>query len=108
MAAPPGDVARGARIAMRLCAQCHALLGGPPPPRDAQAVGPALTGVGGRLDPGALRLAVVNLAIAAPHAEGHAFYDLPPFDPDATGRPETVLTAAEVEDVVAWLAAQTR
>ncbi len=108
LATPPGDAARGARVAERLCAQCHALPGAPPPPRDAEAVGPALSGVGGRLDVGALRLAVVNLAIAAPAALGHAFYDLPPYDPDAAARPETVLTAAEVEDVVAWLAAQTR
>lgn len=91
----PADAARGAVLAGAQCLDCHG--------RPDGAAAP-LAGAAARLEPGALRLAVVNLAIARPDVEGHAFHD--------AGSDETaaapMLSAQDVEDVVAWLAAGAR
>jgi sulfur-oxidizing protein SoxX len=96
----PGDAARGAEIAADParggCLACH----------DGEA---SLDGAGARQPSGRLRLMVVNYAILDPDVGKPAFYDIP--EPagldDAAPPPETRLTAAEVEDVVAWLATLT-
>lgn len=95
LAPEPADPARGAALAAAHCAACHGRRDGAAPPM-AQAAA--------RREAGALRLAVVNLAIARPEVEGHAFHD--------AGSGETAaapaLSARDVEDVVAWLAAIAR
>lgn len=89
----PGDPAAGPAAAARgACADCHAL--GP---------GGDLAETAARLSEGALRLSIVNLPVRSRDAVGHAFYDLPPFDPAAPEPPATPLSAAEVEALVAWL-----
>ncbi len=87
----PADPARGAGLAGAQCAACH---GG-----DGAAA--ALSALVQGRDAGALRLAVVNLAIARPEIAGHAFHDAGTDEVAAA----PLLSAQEVEDVVAWLAA---
>ncbi|SEA19763.1 c-type cytochrome [Rubrimonas cliftonensis] len=88
------DAADGAATAAVFCAGCH-----------GAGAAPALSAAVAGRDAPALRLAIVNLAVARPEIEGHAFYDLPPFDPEAAAMPTTALTAQEVEDLVAHLLA---
>lgn len=92
LAPGPADPARGAALAAAHCASCHGRRDGAAPPM-AQAAA--------RREAGALRLAVVNLAIARPEIEGHAFHDAGPGETAAA----PALSAQEVEDVVAWLGA---
>ncbi len=88
------DAAGGAATAAVFCAGCH-----------GAGAAPALSAAAAGRDAAALRLAIVNLAVARPEIEGHAFYDLPPFDPEAATMPATALTAQEVENLVAYLVA---
>jgi mono/diheme cytochrome c family protein len=74
-----GNPARGETAAARSCAGCHP--------------GGALEG----RTPGALRLAIVNLAVTGAAVADHAFYE-----PDAEGR--VLLSARTIEDIVAHLA----
>jgi sulfur-oxidizing protein SoxX len=97
--APPGDPVRGAALAADPeragCLGCH----------DGVSA-PALAGVGARREAGVLRLSVVNLGVLRPEVEGHAFYHvLAPGEAPEAQVGETRLTAQEVEDLVAWLAA---
>jgi mono/diheme cytochrome c family protein len=74
-----GDPKRGAALAEAHCARCH---GGD----DAIAA----------MAPGRARLATIDLAMTGRAVENHAFY-VP--TPEGT----TVLSAQDVEDIVAWL-----
>jgi len=102
-----GDAARGrALIAARdpaNCVLCHAV------PDAAIAfsgdLGPPLAGVGARLAPPQLRLRVVDSMRVNPQTIMPSYYRIDGLDrvaPAYRGRP--ILTAAQVEDVVAWLA----
>jgi sulfur-oxidizing protein SoxX len=102
-----GDAARGVAIALSrsqgLCVLCHALPGQNPALQGT--IGPPLAGVGGRLDADTLRQRLV-----APER----------FNPDtvmpsygrstglqqvaAAHRGKALLTNAQIDDVVAWLA----
>lgn len=73
-----GNAGRGAAAFARACGACH----------DAAAFA--------RAEPGALRLAIVDLSVLRPDAADHAFYDT-----DEEGR--TRLSARTVEDIVAFL-----
>jgi hypothetical protein len=98
-----GDPAAGPAAAQAAgCAGCHILPDGGNDAENGLAIAAARLGAGG------LRLAIVNLGIRDPAFADHAFYDLPPFDPDAETPPNTLLTAAEVEAIVAWLSAAAR
>jgi len=106
-AAAQGDAARGAAIAASrsqgLCVLCHALPG--QPAALAGTVGPPLAGVGGRLDVATLRARLVeperfNPATVMP-AYGRTD-GLQQVAPAQRGRP--LLGAAEIDDLVAWLA----
>ena len=90
-----GDPVRGAALAAAQCLDCHGRPDGAAPPLAEAAAG---------LEAGALRLAVVNLAIARPEVAGHAFHDAGPAETVAP----PLLSAQDVEDVVAWLAAGAR
>ncbi|WP_159717418.1 sulfur oxidation c-type cytochrome SoxX [Geminicoccus flavidas] len=104
----PGDPARGAALIgerhQSLCVLCHA---GPwPDPHLQGTLGPDLSGVGARLDAGQIRLRIVDPKHLDPATIMPAYYRLP--EPgrnvaDAfAGR--TILSAAEIEDLVAHLA----
>jgi hypothetical protein len=98
-----GDPAAGSAAAQAAgCAGCHVLPDGGNDAENGLVIAAARLGAGG------LRLAIVNLGFREPAFADHAFYDLPPFDPDAETPPGTLLTAAEVEAIVAWLTAAAR
>ncbi|HWL68169.1 MAG TPA: sulfur oxidation c-type cytochrome SoxX [Geminicoccus sp.] len=104
----PGDPARGAALIgerhKSLCVLCHA---GPwPDPHLQGTLGPDLSGVGARLDAGQIRLRIVDPKHLDPGTIMPAYYRQP--DPGQNvaeafaGR--TILSAAEIEDLVAHLA----
>ena len=106
LTARPGDRARGeALIADRrrsLCLLCHA---GPFPEPHAQGtLAPDLRAVGARLSEGQLRLRVVDMRLVVPSSIMPSYYRVDGLERVAEpwqGRP--VLTAGEIEDVVAFL-----
>ncbi len=106
----PGDPTLGARVAasrtLGNCLACHAL---PMPEEKLQGdVGPDLRGVASRLSAGELRLRVVNPKLVDPQTAMPAYYrvdGLYRVRRDLVGKP--ILTAAQVEDVVAYLATLT-
>ena len=106
--ARPGDPGRGEAVVRNRetanCLICHAV------PVAAERfmgdVGPPLAGVGSRLTPGQIRLRLVDPTIVNPHSvmpPYHRVAGLIRVDPRFAGRP--VLTAGEIEDVVAYLSA---
>jgi sulfur-oxidizing protein SoxX len=93
-----GDAARGAALAADPRAGCLACHDG--------AGAPSLDGVGARRGEGRLRLAVIHYGVLDPEVPSHAFYHvLAPGEGPEDRVGETLLTAAEVEDLVAWLVA---
>jgi sulfur-oxidizing protein SoxX len=103
----PGDPARGREIVgdrkVGLCLLCHP---GPFPQERFQGnIGPDLSGVGARLSEGQIRLRLVDPARAKPDSIMPAYLrteGLTRVAPAYRGRP--VLSAAQIEDVVAYLA----
>ena len=103
----PGDAARGRAIVVDrtrgLCLLCHA---GPFPEERFQGnLAPDLAGVGGRLSPGQLRLRLVDGRVLNPGTIMPSYYSLAGLARVGRawqGRP--ILSAAEIEDVVAFLA----
>ncbi len=105
----PGDVKEGAKVVVgrRLgnCLSCHEIdvLRDEPFHGD---VGPSLDGVAGRWDAAALRMIVVNAKMVfGDETVMPAFYRVDGLNrvrPDFAGKP--ILTAQQVEDVVAFLA----
>ena len=101
-----GDPVRGRAIVANhqvgLCLLCHA---GPFPDDKFQGnIGPDLAGVGSRLNEGQLRLRIVDTSIIDPLTIMPSFYRLDGLYrvlPAYQGKP--VLTAVEIEDVVAYL-----
>jgi sulfur-oxidizing protein SoxX len=104
----PGDPARGRAVATDArkgnCVICHAL-----PLADDTAgnfgdVGPPLAGVGSRLSVPQLRARIVDPRRQSPGTAMPAFFvtEYTRAQPQYAGRP--ILTAQEVEDLVAWLA----
>ena len=88
------------------CFICHGSPGGPGVEGNAAGLtAPALADVAARMDAGAIRLWIVAPQILAPGTAMPAYYALggrtDPADPLYGG---PLLTAAEVEDIVAWLA----
>lgn len=102
-----GDAQRGRALAIRQdkgnCLTCHAL----PIPEEGfhGTIGPALSGVGARLSAAQLRLRVADMQRLNPRSIMPAFYR----DPATLNQvaweyaDRTMLTALEVEDVVAYL-----
>jgi L-cysteine S-thiosulfotransferase len=105
-----GDPARGRAIVgdrrVGLCLLCHT---GPfPEPRLHGTLGPDLTGVGSRLSPGQLRLRLVDSTRLKPDTIMPPYYrieGLARVAPSYAGKP--ILGAAQIEDVVAFLATLT-
>ncbi len=102
----PGDPAQGRKLAIDRklgnCLACHSL---PIPEQQFHGeTGPDLAGVGSRLTPGEIRLRVVNPKLVNPDTMMPAFYRVVGLNrvmKDFAGKP--ILTAAQVEDVVAYL-----
>lgn len=102
----PGDPARGRAIVVNrqvgLCLLCHS---GPFPEERLQgSLAPDLAGAGARLSPGQLRLRLVDASRTNPNTIMPPYYrveDLTRVAPSFAGKP--VLTAEQVEDVVAFL-----
>ena len=102
-----GDPVRGRAVAADQkggnCLACHRL----PIPEEPfhGEIGPALQGVGSRLSEAEIRLRVINERMVNPDTIMPAFY----LDPKEVNRPaddywgKTILTAQQVEDVVAYL-----
>jgi len=102
----PGDAARGRALyageARAGCPACH----GAPSAAGETASAPDLAGVGGRLSAGAIRLWIAAPAAIDPETAMPAFYAAGQrggAEDPLYGGP--ALTAAEIEDLVAYLAA---
>ncbi|MGE0858599.1 MAG: sulfur oxidation c-type cytochrome SoxX [Gammaproteobacteria bacterium] len=101
----PGDPARGRAVILERelgnCLACHAI------PLDAEfpgSVGPPLAGIGARLSPAQLRLRVVDSKVLNPASVMPAYFrssGLHRVQAEYVG--QTILTAQQVEDVVAYL-----
>ena len=107
----PGDRARGrAIVADRqsgMCLLCHA---GPFPEERFQGTfAPDLTGVGARLDAGQLRLRIVDMKRVNPASTMPAYHRIDGLERvGAAWRSKPILSAQDVEDVVALLGTLTR
>lgn len=104
-----GDATRGAELVQQrhksLCVLCHS---GPfPDPHLQGTLAPDLTGVGERLSAGQLRLRIVDMKRLNPTSIMPTYYGVIP-DSEKTRvaigwRDKPVLTAEEIEDLVAYL-----
>lgn len=101
-----GDPERGRALAIARdkgnCLACHPM---PVPEQsDHGTIGPPLYGIGDRLNEGQLRLRVVDEKRVNPETIMPGFYRHPRhFNRPLPGTDHTILTAQEVEDVVAYL-----
>lgn len=104
-----GDAARGASLIQErhksLCVLCHA---GPfPDPHLQGTLAPDLTGVGARLSAGQLRLRIVAMKRLNPDSIMPSYYEPVANTPDirvgSAWRERPILSAQEIEDVVAYL-----
>jgi sulfur-oxidizing protein SoxX len=107
LSATPGDAARGRALIVARdaanCVLCHAVPD--PAVRFSGDVGPSLAGVGARLPVAQLRLRVADNLRVNPAGVMPSYYKVADLDRVATRYAgEPILTAAEVEDVVAYLA----
>lgn len=103
-----GDAARGARLIQQrqksLCVLCHA---GPfPDPHLQGTIAPDLRGVGSRLSAGQLRLRIVDMKRLNPQSIMPSYYTVigggnSRVAADWHGQP--ILSAADIEDLVAYL-----
>jgi L-cysteine S-thiosulfotransferase len=106
LTAMPGDPARGrAIVASRqtgLCLLCHSA---PLPEEKFQGtIGPDLAGAGSRYTQAQVRLRIVDSSLIDPNTIMPAYYRLDGLERVAPAfRGEPVLTAQEVEDVVAFV-----
>ncbi len=101
----PGDAERGLRIFASRdgghCVLCHAA----PGITTAGNIGPALAGVGKRLSPAQLRLRIVDITRVNPNAVMPAFHRTDNLERVAREYSQrTILSAEQVEDLVAYLA----
>lgn len=102
----PGDSANGKKVVLNRklgnCLDCHSM---PIPDQQFHGnVGPPLYGVANRYDEGQLRLRVVNMKLVNPSTIMPTFYSADGFHrvtKEFEGK--TILTAQQVEDVVAYL-----
>jgi len=101
----PGDPARGRSIVVNreagACTLCHAV----PGERASGNIAPTLAGAGARLSPGQLRLRVADSTRVNPDTPMPAYYRTEGLTQVAAAyRGKPILSAQQVEDVVAWLA----
>jgi sulfur-oxidizing protein SoxX len=105
----PGDASKGAQLMQQrqksLCVLCHA---GPfPDPHLQGTIAPDLTDVGVRLSAAQLRLRIVDMKRLNPQSIMPTYYAVPTDSADARvgaqWRGKSILDAAEIEDLVAYL-----
>lgn len=105
----PGDPARGAQLIQQrqksLCVLCHA---GPfPEPHLQGNIAPDLSGIGARLTAAQLRLRIVDMKHLNPQTIMPAYYapvsDSAEVRVASQWRGKSILDAAEIEDLVAYL-----
>ena len=105
----PGDPARGRAIVanrtLGLCLLCHS---GPIPEERFQGtLAPTLAGAGSRSTPGQLRLRLVDASRLNPDTIMPPYYRVDGLERVAkTFQGKTILTAEQIEDVVAYLASR--
>jgi L-cysteine S-thiosulfotransferase len=113
----PGDPQAGRALyfddKLARCAGCHGAPDEPAPDRrpasDAAADAPPLTDVGRRLGAGALRLWLVAPQVIAPETRMPPYYAVGQrMDPADPRFGEPLLTASQIEDLVAYLMQPTR
>src|SRR5262245_27697581 len=105
LSAEPGDAARGRSIAVNRdqggCTLCHAL----PGEKAFGAIAPTRAGAGARFTVPQLRLRVADSTRVNPDTPMPAYYRTEGLNQVAKAfRGKPILTAQQVEDVVAWLA----
>ncbi len=109
----PGDPEAGRKLyfdrQLTRCSGCHGSPGGPGAQADPGAAGaPSLAGVAGRLSEGAIRLWLVAPQVIDPGTRMPGYYSIGQRDDPADPRyGEPLLTAGQVEDLVAYLLRQT-
>ena len=101
----PGDAARGRRFVVNrdagACTLCHAV----PGETSFGNIAPTLAGVGARFSAAQLRLRVADSTRVNPESPMPAYYRTEGFNQVAAAfRGKPLLSAQQVEDVVAWLA----
>lgn len=101
-----GDAARGKAVVLDRrsgnCLICHAFPAVAEPFQGE--IGPAMRGLGARLSPGQIRLRLIDVGRVNPAALMPSYYrvdGLTDVAPEYAGKP--VLTAQQIEDVVAYL-----
>lgn len=101
----PGDAGRGREIFAGRdanCLLCHTT--GDSQVRSRADFGPPLAGVGARLSPAQIRMRIMDPTRLNPEAAMPAFYRTHGLDEVAPSfRGKTILTAQQVEDLVAYL-----
>lgn len=107
LATTAGDAARGRALVAAHesanCVLCHAVPD--PKVRFAGNVGPSLAGIGSRMSAPQLRLRVADYRRVLPATVMPSYYSIEGFDRVALPyRGKPILTALEVEDIVAYLA----
>jgi sulfur-oxidizing protein SoxX len=105
LALEPGDAARGRSIVVNRdqggCTVCHEV----PGEKSFGNVAPTLSGVGAKLSVGQLRLRIADSTRVNPDTPMPAYYRTEDLVQVAQAyRGKTILTAQQVEDVVAYLA----
>lgn len=105
----PGDPERGAETFVSRngghCVLCHVLDSVNAPFQGN--VGPALSGIGDRLSPAQLRLRIAQPSVIWPDTLMPSYYSLDGLNQVAPAyQGETILSADEVEDLVAFLSTQ--
>jgi sulfur-oxidizing protein SoxX len=102
----PGDAARGRALALERTSTCILCHSGPFPEEKFQGdLAPDLAGAGSRWSEGQLRLRLVNAARLNPATIMPSYYRVDGLDrvaPAWRGKP--ILSAEQVEDMVAYLA----
>jgi L-cysteine S-thiosulfotransferase len=106
LTAEPGDAARGRKVVTNrevgACLLCHAV----PGERASGNIAPTLAGAGARLSAAQLRLRVVDSSRVNPDTPMPAYYRIEGLTQVAAAyRGKPVLSAQQVEDVVAFLTA---
>ncbi|HMH19120.1 MAG TPA: sulfur oxidation c-type cytochrome SoxX [Burkholderiales bacterium] len=101
----PGDAARGRSVVVNrdagACTLCHAV----PGEKNFGNIAPTLAGAGARLSIAQLRLRVADSTRVNPKSPMPAYYRTEGLSQVAAAfRGKPVLSAQQVEDVVAWLA----
>jgi sulfur-oxidizing protein SoxX len=102
----PGDVARGRTLILNRTSTCILCHSGPFPEETFQGdLAPSLSGVGSRWSPAQLRLRLVDASRLNPATIMPSYYRVDGLDRvGAAWRDKPMLSAAQIEDIVAYLA----